>query len=128
LTPTTSFLQKQQNQLNELDNHNPELVSKQTCGRYDYLKDVWMLDTGSTIPATVANPNLVTNIRVSKQPLTMATNAGTKILRYEADIEGLGTVMHDEEQLANILGLAHMAKKHRVQFDNFYPGNKTENV
>jgi hypothetical protein len=70
------------------------------------LKDVWMLDTGSTITVTVANPDLVTNIRVSKQPLTMATNAGTKILRYEGDTEGFGTAMHDEEQLANILDLS----------------------
>jgi hypothetical protein len=116
LAPTTSFPQKQQNQLNELDNYNPELVSEQTCGRYNYSKDVWMLDTGSTIAATVANPNLVMNIRVSKQPLTMATNAGTKIFKYEADIEGFGTVMHDEEQLANILRFAHIAKKCSTPF------------
>ena len=91
LTPNILFLQKQQKQLNELDNYNPKVVSKQTCGRYDYLKDMWMMDTGLAIPTTAANPNLVTNIRVSKQPLTMATNAGTKMLRYEADIEGFGT-------------------------------------
>ena len=69
---------------------NPELVSKQTCGRcgkYDHLRDVFMLDTGSTIPATVTNPDLVTNIRVSNNPLTMATKAGTKTLDHEADIQ-----------------------------------------
>jgi hypothetical protein len=81
LTPKTSFLQKYQDQLNELDNYNPKVVSEQTCGKYDYLRDVWMLDTSSTIPTTVTDLNLVTNIRVSKQPLTIATNAGTKILR-----------------------------------------------
>jgi hypothetical protein len=93
LTPITSFLQKHQNQLNELDNYNPELVSKQTSGRYDYLKDELMLDTGSTITVTVVNPNLATNIRLNKQPMTMATNAGTKQMIFEADIEGFGTVL-----------------------------------
>ena len=41
LTPKSTFLQKNQDQLNELDNFNPELVSKQSCerrGKYDHLK------------------------------------------------------------------------------------------
>jgi hypothetical protein len=128
LTPKTSFLQKNQDQLNELDNYNPEVVSKQTCGRYDYLKDVLIMDTGSMIPATVTNPDLVTNIRISKQPLTMATNTGMKILRHKMDIEGFGTAMCDKDQIANIMGFTHMAKQCRIQYDNLYPGNKAENV
>ena len=87
-----------------------------------------MLDTGSTIPATVTNPDLVTNIRVSKNPLTMATNAGTKTLSREADIEGFGIAMFDEDQIANIMGFAHLAKQNRIQYDNRYPGNEEENV
>jgi hypothetical protein len=47
-----------------------------------------MLDTGSTIATTVENPNLVTNIKVSKEPLIMATNAGTKRLDLNVDVEG----------------------------------------
>ena len=46
LTPKSTFLQKNQDQLNELDNFNPELVSKQSCerrGKYDHLKNVIML-------------------------------------------------------------------------------------
>jgi hypothetical protein len=97
--------------------------AKKGGGRYDYLKDELMHDTGSTIPLTVANPNLVTNIRVSKQPLVMATNAGTKKLDLEADIEGFGTAWYHEDQLANIL-----AKKHRIQVDNLYPCNNEENA
>ena len=94
MTPKSTFLQKNQEQLNKLDNFNSELVSKQSCekrGKYDHLKDVFMLDTGSTIGATITNPGLVTNIRVSTNPITMATNAGTKVLDTEADIPGFGT-------------------------------------
>ena len=87
-----------------------------------------MLDTGSTIKATVANPGLVTNIRVSNDPLTMATNAGTKILDHDADIHGFGVAKFDESSIANIMGFAHMAKQHRIQYDNLYPGNEEENV
>ena len=108
-----------------------KLVSKQTCGRcgkYDYLRDVFMLDTGLTIPATVTNPDLVTNIGVSKNPLTTSTNAGTKTLRYEANIEGFGPAMYDEDQIANIMGFTHMVKHNRIQYDNLYPGNEAENV
>jgi hypothetical protein len=36
--------------------------------------------------------------------------------------------MHDEDQIANIMGFAHMAKQCRIQYDNLCPGNEAENV
>ena len=55
-----------------------ELVSKQMGGRCDCLKGELILDTGLTVATNIANPNLVTNARVSKEPLIIATNAGAK--------------------------------------------------
>ena len=42
----------------------------------DDLKDVFIIDTGSTISATITNPDLITNLRPSKKALRMSTNAG----------------------------------------------------
>ena len=50
------------------------IVNNQS-GKFGYLKDAIILDTGSTIPATFMNTDLVTNIKVSKKPITMQTNA-----------------------------------------------------
>ena len=131
LTPKSTFLQKNQEQLNELDNFNSELVSKQSCekrGKYDHLKDVFMLDTGSTIGATITNAGLVTNIRVSTNPITMATNAGTKVLDTDADIPGFGPAKFDDTSIANIMGFYEMSKQNRITYDNKYPGNEADNV
>ena len=87
-----------------------------------------MLDTGLTIGATITNAGLVTNIRVSNNPLTMATNAGTKILDHDADIYGFGVAKFDETSIANIMGFSHLAKQTRITYDNKCPGNEEENV
>ena len=73
-----------------------------------------MLDTGSTMGATIMNPNFVTNIRVAKKPIKMQTNAGSKVITLEADVAGIGTAYYDPTQVANIFGFAHMADKYRV--------------
>jgi hypothetical protein len=54
------------------------------------LKDVILLDTGSTIGATIANPDLITNLKATSSPLQMATNAGTKTLNLKGDVIGFG--------------------------------------
>jgi hypothetical protein len=54
------------------------------------LKDVILLDTGSTIGATIANPDLITNLKVTSSPLEMANNAGTKTLNLKGDVIGFG--------------------------------------
>ena len=51
-----------------------------------------VLDTGSTINATIKDKEIVRNIRKSKNPIVMATNAGQKILSEDAELVGLGTV------------------------------------
>jgi len=69
------------------------------------LKDVIILDTGSTIPATFMNPAFLTNISVSKKHLTMTTNAGTKVLTMKGQLKSFGEVWYDLTQVVNILGL-----------------------
>ena len=53
----------------QLDPPDQEVVASQ-CGqgKYDHLKDAFILDTGSTISATVMNPKMLTGIRKSKKP------------------------------------------------------------
>lgn len=94
-----------------------EIVAKQSNGDND-LKDVILLDTGSSIAATFMNPELVRDIRVSKNPIAMATNAGTKPMNLEANVEGYGKAYYDSEQMANIFGFAKMVDKHRITYDS----------
>ena len=54
------------------------------------LNDVIILDTGSTIPATIANPDFITNLKTSKESLRMATNTGTKELTLKGEVFGFG--------------------------------------
>ena len=76
------------------------------CNHETKWSDVIMLDTGgSTMGATIMNPNFVTNIRVAKKPIKMQTNAGSKVITLEADVAGIGTANYDPTQLANILDL-----------------------
>ena len=72
------------------------------------LKDMIILDSGSTIKATFMNPKFLTNIRKSDNPIIMQTNAGVRKIELEGDLEGFGTVRFDSEQRANIFGLSHM--------------------
>ena len=84
----------------------------------DDLKDMFIIDTGSTIPATIMNPDLLTNLRTSKKTLRMATNAGTKDMRLVGDVIGFGEAWYDPDMMTNILGFGHMADKYRVQYDS----------
>ena len=77
-----------------------------------------MLDTGSTIQATIKNKDFLTNIRNSENPIVMATNAGMKRLATDGDMPGIGIAKYDPDQLANILGFSHMAEKQRITYDN----------
>ena len=77
-----------------------------------------MLNTGSTIKATIKNEGFLTNICISDKPIVMATNAGTKQMNLDGDLSGVGVAKYDNEQLANILGFSYMADKHRIEYDN----------
>ena len=95
-----------------------EVVNKQAATKFDYLKDVILLDTGSTLQATIMNPDFITGIRVSQNPIGMKTNAGTKRLNLEGKVNGLGTAWFDPEHCANIFGFSHVVDKNRITYDS----------
>ena len=91
--------------------------SKDSLNKFNGLKDVILLDTGSSIEATFMNPDFVQDIRPAKKILKMATNAGTKKITMEGDVPGFGEVCYDPSQMANIIGFRHLAMKHDVTYD-----------
>ena len=70
------------------------------------------------LEATVMNPDLVTNVCKSKNPVNMYTNAGNKQLDLDSDIPGFGVGKFDPEHMANIMGFSDMSDKHRITYDN----------
>jgi len=65
------------------------------------------------------NPDLVHDIRPSKRPIGMQTNAGTKRLNTLADVPGFGTVWCDPTNMANTFGFSAMKDKvKRIQCDS----------
>ena len=95
------------------DDKQTAFVFKQSNKRNDFtsMKDVFILDSGSTIGATVMNLNLVSNICASAKPTIMSTNAGTKILGTNANVPGFRIAKYDPNHMANIFGFSHMADK-----------------
>ena len=92
---------------------------KQTSELLPDLQDLIILDTGSTIEGTFMNPDLVHDIRPSKRPIGMQTNAGTKRLNIAAKVPGFGEVWYDPTNMANIFGFSAMKDKvKRIQYDS----------
>jgi hypothetical protein len=85
---------------------------------FEHLRDVILLDTGSTLKATFMNPELVTDIRATKTPVSMTTNTGTKKIELEAAVPGFGPTWFDPTQIANIYGFSHMADEHCITYDS----------
>ena len=82
------------------------------------LKNVILLDTGSSIGATFMNPDMVTDIKMSNQPIQMNTNAGFKILGLEGQVPGFGKVYYDPTMMTNIFGFGKLVSKYRIVYDS----------
>jgi hypothetical protein len=96
-----------------------EVVHKQTAsGNPKPLNDVIILDTGSTIGGTFMNPDMVTGIKASRNPIEMTTNAGTKLLAMEGQVPNFGSIYYDPSLFGNIFGFAKLAEKCRITYDN----------
>ncbi|MGC9261855.1 MAG: hypothetical protein ACP5I8_17490, partial [Phycisphaerae bacterium] len=93
-------------------------VHKQCAAHHKGMKDVILLDSGSSIGATFMNPDLVTDIKMAKQPINMTTNAGEKLIGLEGQVKGFGKVYYDPTMMANIFGLSEMVDRCRVTFDS----------
>jgi hypothetical protein len=101
------------------------ISAKQTKSLQDpnnYLKKFFMLDSGSSIPATIANPKMIGNLRPAEHNIVMQTNAGEKLLNVEGDVPGLPFPAYaDPKGMGNILSLHHLAKHNelfRVVYDS----------
>jgi hypothetical protein len=84
----------------------------------DELEDVIILDTGSTMGATVMNPKLLSKIKKATKPLEMVTNAGTKKMFYKGVIHGFGDALYDPNRVANIFGFAKLEDQCRITYDS----------
>ena len=85
--------------------------------KFAKLKDVIILDTGSTIKATFMNSDFLTKIQPAKHPLIMSTNAGMKKLNIVGTIQGFGRAYYDPNQIANIFGFSHLVDKCRITYN-----------
>ena len=70
---------------------------------YAHLKDLILLDTGSTLKATFMNEEMVTDIRKSATPMKMTTNAGNTMIGLEATIPGNGTTWFNPDQIGTCM-------------------------
>ena len=82
------------------------------------LKDVILLDTGSSIGDTFMNPDMVTQIKISHEPIQMKMNASTKIMALEGQVDGFWRVYYDPTQMANIFGFGKLVDKYRIVYDS----------
>ena len=92
-------------------------VHTQRISEEEKMRKVIMLDSGTTV-SLFCNEDLVNDIRGSKDILNLTTNAGSKLIRKEATVQGFGTVKFDEDSIANIFGLHDLTSRYRVTFDS----------
>ena len=102
----------------DVEDHDVSFDQTVKFTKSESMRNKFLLDTGSTICATVMNKNLITNIRASKKPTIMSTNAGSKVLKVDGDVKGFGVAKYDPTHMANIMGFSHMANKYHVTYDS----------
>ena len=72
------------------------------------LRDLILLDTGSTIVATVCNSKFIANVQPTNDVLHMTTNAGCKNVDLQGEVLGLGKAYYDPKFITNIFGFSHL--------------------
>ena len=63
------------------------------------------------------NTNLVTNIKVIKNPITIKTNAGSSKIVLEGQVVYQIKARFDPSHITNIFGFTHMTHKYRITYD-----------
>ena len=69
-----------------------------------------LLDSQSSVDL-FCNPNLVSNIRPSKEKLNL-------VMRQQADVANYGTVWFNDKAMTNVFSLASMEKRYPVTYDS----------
>ena len=78
----------------------------------------WILLVSQLTIDMFSNKKLLTNIRDSKQTLTLDFNAGRAIETHKGDLKCYGMVWYFPEGIANLLSLYNVEKKHKVTYDS----------
>ena len=85
------------------------------------MRETITFDKGSAL-SLLCNPELLENIRESKTVLKIHTNAGSKLSNQQATVQEFGTVLFQEDAIANMLDLEiwlintglHMTQQRRM--------------
>jgi hypothetical protein len=64
------------------------------------------------------NPKLLSFISITRKPLEMVTNAGTKQIFKTGVIEGFGKALFDPTQVAYIFGFSKLKDQCRISYDS----------
>jgi hypothetical protein len=64
------------------------------------------------------NPKLLSDIKATRRPLTMVTNAGHKKMSLKGKVNGFGDAWYDPDQIANIFGFAKLEDQYRITYDS----------
>lgn len=98
---------------------NESLSLRQTgANMFPKLKDKIMLDNGSSL-SLFSNRQLVYGIRESSEPVDLATNTGTDVVRREATLPGWGKVYYEDKRaFTNIMSFYEAQERYRVTYDN----------
>jgi hypothetical protein len=76
-----------------------------------------LLDNQSTVDQ-IANPSLLSNTRIAKNPITVHCSNGLSYTNLEGNLGGM-TVYHNPYGIANVLLLESIKGKHRVTYDSW---------
>ena len=81
------------------------------------MRELILLDSDST-DTVFCNPKYVSNIRKSKEPLSISTNRGLMNSHMKWDIPYIDNVWYKEDSITTIISLKDMTNKYRVTMDS----------
>jgi hypothetical protein len=99
----------------DLDEGENMFVQNGTRGRVN--RSYVLLNNQSTVNH-IANPNLLANFRINKNPITSHCNNGLLYTNLEGDVGGM-TVYHSPYWIVNIMSLESIKAKHSVTYNSW---------
>ena len=114
----TMHMQNTQIQLHRLAvSHNQHCETENNNEPMDFKKDA-LIDTGASF-SSLMNEQLLDNVVVAKEPITMGTNAGNEMLQEHRKLVGFKAKMwKDLTGIANALSFAELADQCHMTHDN----------